>query len=139
MDTTYNNIKQLIDYYKTQKKLTVIAIKAQLLTEFKVILKNNPNIIEFGWTQYTPLFNDGDPCVLTYSGLGVNDSSRSIEDEDEDWITYGLDPQHSDFIVLNRLLEGIPIEILEDLFGNGTKVVVDRESGITISEYEGEY
>ena len=28
------------------------------------IFKNYPRVISFGWTQYTPYFMDGDPCVF---------------------------------------------------------------------------
>ncbi|GAA0853261.1 hypothetical protein ACFQVD_26850 [Streptosporangium amethystogenes subsp. fukuiense] len=39
--------------------------KQRPLEEFSPILQavlNDPSIVEFGWTQYTPHFNDGDPC-----------------------------------------------------------------------------
>lgn len=48
---------------------------------------DDPTIIEFGWTQYTPYFNDGDPCVFGVSGeIWV----RTTADEEVD-STYGLE------------------------------------------------
>lgn len=32
--------------------------------------------VDFGWTQYTPYFNDGDPCEFGTSGLWI----RTVED-----------------------------------------------------------
>jgi hypothetical protein len=45
-------------------------------------------IHSFGWTQYTPYFNDGDPCVF---GVGepwfrtVDDAKKADPDDDEDY------------------------------------------------------
>ena len=34
-------------------------------------LLDDPEIHDFGWTQYTPYFNDGDPCVFDANGFWV--------------------------------------------------------------------
>jgi hypothetical protein len=48
---------------------------------------DDPTITEFGWTQYTPYFNDGDPCTFGVRGeIWV----RTITDEDVD-DTYQLE------------------------------------------------
>ncbi|RCH70525.1 hypothetical protein DT019_03275 [Streptomyces sp. SDr-06] len=41
---------------------------------------DDPTIIEFGWRQYTPYFNDGDPCEFSVYGTWV----RTAEDADTD-------------------------------------------------------
>jgi hypothetical protein len=43
-------------------------------------LLRDPEIDEFGWRQYTPYFNDGDPCVFTADELWV----RTVHDHDAD-------------------------------------------------------
>lgn len=48
-----------------------------------------PGLESFGWTQYTPYFNDGDACEFSVnadyeSGLYINGSSEDYGDEDED-------------------------------------------------------
>ena len=48
---------------------------------------DDPTIVEFGWAQYTPYFNDGDPCTF---GVGGEIWVRTVTDEDvED--TYELE------------------------------------------------
>lgn len=44
---------------------------------------DDPTIIEFGWRQYTPYFNDGDPCEFSAHGLWVRTTADKDADEDE--------------------------------------------------------
>lgn len=37
---------------------------------------NNEFFVDFGWTQYTPYFNDGDPCEFSANGLWI----RTVKD-----------------------------------------------------------
>lgn len=70
------------------------------LEEFAPIIRavlDDPTIHDFGWKQYTPYFNDGEPCVFGANGLWVrtvNDvkpaptSEVELYDQDyddEDW------------------------------------------------------
>jgi hypothetical protein len=41
---------------------------------------DDPTIVEFGWRQYTPYFNDGEPCTFSAHGTWV----RTTADEDAD-------------------------------------------------------
>jgi|SRR5277367_899324 len=44
------------------------------------VVLDDPTVTWFGWTQYTPYFNDGEPCIFSvHSGLavGVQDPSAS--------------------------------------------------------------
>ena len=48
---------------------------------------DDPNVVEFGWTQYTPYFNDGDPCEFSVYGLWL----RTPEDVGYDDNRYALE------------------------------------------------
>jgi hypothetical protein len=51
-------------------------------------LLEDPYIVEFGWHQYTPYFNDGDPCVFGASSVWVrtqDDISQPDSSDDENW------------------------------------------------------
>lgn len=53
------------------------------MEEFAPILQavlDDPTIVEFGWRQYTPYFNDGDPCVFGTSCIWA----RTTDDTDVD-------------------------------------------------------
>jgi hypothetical protein len=65
------------------------------LEEFQPLILavlNDPTIIEFGWTQYTPYFNDGEPCVFGAGDIWVRtdaDKARVEEgDDEEDEVDY---------------------------------------------------
>jgi hypothetical protein len=45
---------------------------------------NQPGVAAVRWTQYTPYFNDGDPCIF-----GVNDFTVKLTDGDPDAGDYG--------------------------------------------------
>lgn len=136
--------------------------KAELLKElskdfgqiFKTAFENsNGKVTSFGWTQYSPHFNDGDECVF-----GVNSDYTYINGEHEDdtdlldWrISYYLegDKKYANLLTENpeldidlykslqefkKVLNAVPEEFLESLFGNHKKVTVYAD-GKTESEY----
>lgn len=46
----------------------------------------------FGWTQYTPYFNDGEPCEFSAGDVGIctpEDWLKVEEGEDNDFLNYG--------------------------------------------------
>jgi hypothetical protein len=52
---------------------------------------DDPTIVEFGWRQYTPYFNDGEPCEFSVRGVWV----RTDADQDvDDWYELDLDGKH---------------------------------------------
>lgn len=66
----------------------------ELAPLFKALL-DDKTIVEFGWTQYTPYFNDGDTCEFSVHVLWVRttEESEGAVDEygDEYEPGYGLD------------------------------------------------
>lgn len=76
------------------------------LEEFSPILQavlDDPGIGFLGWYQYTPYFNDGDPCVFGASGFWAEPSDvktpRLSEDDEEyeDAIEDAFGDRHQDF------------------------------------------
>lgn len=61
--------------------------KQRPLEEFQPILQavlDDPTIVEFGWRQYTPYFNDGEPCNFGAHGVWVRtDADEDVDDEYE--------------------------------------------------------
>ena len=57
------------------------------IEEFQPTLQamlDDPTIIEFGWRQYTPYFNDGEPCEFSVYGTWVRtDADKDVDDEYE--------------------------------------------------------
>ncbi len=44
---------------------------------------DDPTVVEFGWRQYTPYFNDGDPFTFSAHGTWVRTTADKDADEDE--------------------------------------------------------
>ncbi|WP_371666004.1 hypothetical protein OG306_33290 [Streptomyces sp. NBC_01241] len=54
-------------------------------------LIDDPTIVEFGWRQYTPYFNDGDTCEFGVNGLWARTTAEVDTDEEEFSSMYDLD------------------------------------------------
>lgn len=68
------------------------------LSEFEPIIRavlDDETIVEFGWRQYTPYFNDGEPCTFGAHGVWVRTTSDPKSgDEDGEEIEDGLDVEY---------------------------------------------
>lgn len=123
---------------------------------------NDSTIAEFGWHQYTPYFNDGDPCEFGVYTFWV----RTTEDYDEELDDYelevyghpslggrkmtrsdagawvqgpyeGPDEARYDRVrELDRAIQGGEFEhVLLDSFGDHARITVRRD-GVTVDYYE---
>ena len=54
-------------------------------------LLDDDGVIEFGWGQYTPYFNDGEPCTFSTSGTWVR-TSADVEVERTSDLDVGYHP-----------------------------------------------
>src|SRR5689334_1109830 len=66
--------------------------QAALKAEFAGFFEKNPKVEAIRWTQYTPHFNDGDPCTFSlhefrYKVAGLADDGG--DDGDGFYDTYG--------------------------------------------------
>lgn len=130
------------------------------LSELEPLLRavvDDDGIAAFGWTQYTPYFMDGDPCVF-----GINELwFKTLEDkEDEDNYHFDLSghptlgdrvydyvkseytgykgPDEARFMrcfnLSNAIGSGAWDDVLLEAFGDHAEVTVKR-SGITVKFY----
>lgn len=79
------------DISRTEKRTQQKPLE-DLAPLFEAVL-SDPLIQSFGWTQYTPYFNDGDPCIFRVNAPYF----RTVQDGDESdrWaleIDYGRHP-----------------------------------------------
>ena len=84
--------------------------------------------VQIQWTQYTPSFNDGDPCRFS-----VGDVYLQREDDEEgdgDWLGRkpGMQP-------VADVWAGINKDTLETAFGSGSKITVKRDGSFEIDDY----
>lgn len=112
----------------------------------KAFFDRFPAVIEVNWRQYTPHFNDGEPCVFRMQGMYIKLAGEIYEDED---YKSGLDSfelnygeregkyteLYSAFKELEEELSSGPgLDIVETL-GDHSKVIA-TPGKITVEEYE---
>lgn len=143
-------------------------VEQKPIEELQPILQavlDDPTITEFGWRQYTPYFNDGEPCTFSAHGTWVRTADDTDADEDElemwghrtlgnvttEWAenpengrrertgeTYeGPDRARYDRCkALEKAVEGGHFEhVLLDAFGDHAEITVRRD-GIEVEFYE---
>lgn len=139
-------------------------VEQKPIEELQPILQavlDDPTIVEFGWRQYTPYFNDGEPCTFSVHGTWVRttDDEDADEDELEMWGHRSLGKVPGDFNEQTRKWETRPYEgpdearyhrckalegaveggafenVLLDAFGDHAEITV-RRTGIEVEFYD---
>lgn len=139
-------------------------VEQKPIEELQPILQavlDDPTITEFGWRQYTPYFNDGEPCTFSAHGTWVRTTADEDVDEDElemwghrslgkvsggrnkdtgEWETYPYEgPDEARFDrckALEKAIEGGAFEhVLLDAFGDHANITV-RRTGIEVEFYD---
>lgn len=146
------NLNRLIqEHAKAKQEFQNLASKL-IKEEFKGFFKAVPEVTVIKWTQYTPYFNDGDPCVF-----GVNEPTFSnasdgsevtawgdYEGEEAEVFsfqgTYRMPAQLQDKAKhIESLTEMICSDAMEEVllgaFGDHAVVTVTAD-GIDVDEYE---
>lgn len=125
----------------------------------KEIFEKHPKVESFGWSQYTPYFNDGDTCTfsantdcISINGEYVDDSKWVSEKNVVDWGTWNRDLRIYEGRVEvpnldynSELVKGAD-EIVEFLsnfdndfyitrFGDHAEITVSKD-GVDVDEYE---
>ena len=134
----FNTIKQQMK--KDAKRL----ISAHISEAVKEATRD---IVAVRWRQYTPGFNDGEPCLFRLSEVCVRIKGM-LEDEgdDEDGFVslYGIDKGNTDLREqvkkIASSIESIPEEFMQSAFGDGVEVTLSRLNNdsirITVDDYD---
>lgn len=115
---------------------------------FKEFFEAHSNVESVYWTQYTPYFNDGDPCYFSVHDFHLElaeaeTEDEDDEDEDEDNTDYEMsawylsrkeDPELKKLGEDLGTLSDIPDDVLESVFGDHCKVIATRD-GFNVKEY----
>jgi hypothetical protein len=132
----------------------LMAKKAELVAEmrahgasalgevFKEFFSAHPECQAVRWRQYTPYWNDGEPCEFSTHTFAVKmsdspESAGDYEDGFEDWYERRKNESASLLSALTaaREIGKIDDEIFEMSFGDHVKVTATRE-GFEVEEYE---
>jgi hypothetical protein len=90
----YSELRQKIAAARKQMEETAKGLFTEMSAE---LFADNPQLISYSWTQYTPYFNDGDECIFRCQGdyptvviavddgvLGYNSNSGELELDGEE-------------------------------------------------------
>lgn len=116
-----------------------------LKAEFRKFFDEHPNVVGLRWSQYTPYFNDGEPCEFAVHDFNFKFEGTPEDAEDEDGYEYVYDHSSAKSTPGQRAakrwvrqnLESIDDEVFQASFGDHVKVTATRE-GFTVEEYDHE-
>src|SRR4051812_44393113 len=114
------------------------ALRAQALEEAKAcfgeeskrLFEKHPKLENFNWRQYTPYFNDGDPCEFSVhrDELDFEYDGKEFESVSEDGSHYGDDASTPEFCAAVKdvfeLVRAFDEDDLEQMFGDHVEVFV---------------
>lgn len=135
-------IKKTIEDAQTKAKEALVA-------ELKDVFVRHPELKVIKWTQYTPGFNDGDPCYFTIGDVSaanymdINHYGEWEGDEDEEpedlevfSLDYNVPKKYKDLEPLGKFINSkTGKDVLEFMFGDGVTVVVTAD-GVDTDEYD---
>jgi hypothetical protein len=137
------DLVNIVDDYNRQlralKEEMSTRFQGELKTAFKTVFEKHPNVRCLTWTQYTPYFNDGDPCVFSVHDLEVYD--ETIEEDEDEGYTEGVyvgwgegSARYPDIAEMARCL-GNADDLLLEMFGDHCRITVTPD-GISVEEYD---
>ena len=166
------NIKDFSEYTETYNSIQAEFLDEDTLTsifrkQIEKSFKENPTVLGVRWTQYTPYFNDGEPCTfsgpysLYYSLAEESDESDSSQndesseeesneeedeyddDEDDDseyseLSSYRGTPEDLKIIESFKWITQLNDDFLLAMFGDDAQVTIRRDLTIKVSEYSHE-
>lgn len=125
------------DALRLQVEETRAQVKAKardaIASLFKAFFAQYPTVTAIGWTQYTPYFNDGEPCEFSKHEFGVStrsdvdwENAGQYDDNDEPYIRdeYELQSEEEHLKrALRRLERASEEDLFEAAFGDHVRVV----------------
>jgi hypothetical protein len=124
-----------IEELKTTKATYDAAMKEHgkqaVVEEVQRLFKVHADVRAIRWVQYTPYFNDGEPCVFSADVSGVMLDSDEGEIED---FEFEENYSHPMAKALGELTDTLD-EVFEACFGESAQVTIYRDGKVEIEEY----
>lgn len=115
-------LSKLNEEYHAEVSKVSVAFANDLGACFKSLCEKIPSIKKMGWSQYTPTFNDGEPCKFSANGITIA-FSDAVDDDDLAYEDYDIS---EDGNILK--LDMMPSE--ENLINNDGKYSTKRNQAI---------
>lgn len=135
------------------------SLSKEVLKEMKKLMTNNPLLVGVRWTQFTPHFNDGEPCVFDMYGpeIKFDESIVSLGEDaynqgfvDTYYLTEEFFEKRVDILNMDRIaaLQKAVKEVgklyehlysmsrtMDAMFGDGYQVTITKD-GVEAEEYD---
>lgn len=127
----FTELKTILEDFQKQRNKLCKETEGLLKDNFKKIFEKHSKLEAFSWTQYTPGFNDGEPCEFTIS----------VDFEDSDNLTISENASKKEIESINKTLNEVSDiiyemeDFLKEVFGNGVMVIVTKEN-ISVEDYD---
>lgn len=109
---------------------------------FKDFFEEHPEARAARWNQYTPGFNDGDPCTFRVNDLEIQTKEPSQEDQDEDFDEDSFEGSYKLKGKLKGDVEEIESamhsneDVLETVYGDNVQVTFTRDGKFKVEDYD---
>lgn len=134
----------LLEHVENAKREVEAKAKSAVGALFKAFFAANPDIGALKWTQYTPYFNDGEPCEFSVNSdfdvlLGKYVTPEEDSDDDDDKVNefienYELEDKKIE-AAISSLGRVVDESIFLSAFGDHAKVIATPE-GFHVTEYD---
>lgn len=127
----YRELKRKIADAKKQMEQTAKDAFSEMSADF---FAENPKIVSFGWTQYTPYWNDGDECVFSANtdyptvSIMVDGDTVGYDSNQGDLLVNGNEVETSDQLV--RTFKDLGVE---SFIRNGKEYTFDSKKGTVLA------
>ena len=128
LEAVFGKISELKEAARKAVEEALKPAREALMRDFHAAFEKHPEVKAIAWVQYTPYFNDGEPCEF-----GVRDAYAADSDEhDLDGSPYDWNYKvHDDFPNPAELDE----EMMEGLFGDHVKVTIKPGGDFEVEEH----
>lgn len=159
-----DDLKALIEAYEQKRQELRDSCLDLMREHFNKFFAENPTVKRISWTQYAPHFNDGEPCEFDvnevyFSWLTADEEELHLRELDNQGIlyeTYKYDSPtwtymggeaaiekwdtnvHPALVAMDTLIHSIPEEIMKDVFGLDSEIIITPEA-INIEDYSSEH
>lgn len=142
------NLEGMMKEVKKLQKKMERELQKMISSAVQEFFENHPGVISFRWQQYTPYFNDGEPCYFSVypyfedSLIVLNDNGKEYEEEylwssskrHPYWNTVEGVSARKELKVLKKVFSKYEDQ-MEAIFGDHCEVVATKD-GFEVSEYD---
>lgn len=136
MSKSTNKYLEFKKQYKELKEEINKVAKTAFREMSNELFDKHPELVSFSWTQYTPYFNDGEPCVFDantgYPEYSYKNSEGKTVSYDDNYGEGEANEKLSDAV--SEFLGNFETEDYKSLFGDHCKVTVTKKD-IEVEEY----